>query len=210
MPGSARPTRAVSGAILAGGRARRFGGLDKWALVVGGRRIIDHQLDALRAVTDDIVIVGHAPERFAGLAIEVAGDLVPGAGPLGGLYTALRRSAAPLVLVLACDLPFVTGAVLAHLASSIGDAEVCVPRDAHGLHPLCACYAARCAVALEERLRAGQYRMTDALGQLARVEVDARALAALDPTGRALVNLNTAGDYAAFGPPAHHDTRPRS
>jgi molybdopterin-guanine dinucleotide biosynthesis protein A len=202
MEVSARQPRAVSGAILAGGRARRFGGIDKSALIVGGRRIIDRQIEVLRSFTADVVVIGHPPERFAGLPVGVARDLVPEAGPLGGLYTALRLARTPLVLVLACDLPFVTARMLGHFVASIGDADVCLARDDRGLHALSACYAARCAPRLEERLRAGRYKVADAIDGLTRVEIAGATLGALDPTGLALTNVNTAADYAALLPPA--------
>lgn len=202
MEVSARQPRAVSGAILAGGRARRFGGIDKSALLVGGRRIIDRQIEVLRSLTADVVVIGPSPGRFAGLPVAVADDLVPAAGPLGGLYTALRLARSPLVLVLACDLPFVTARLLAHFVASIGDADVCLARDQGGLHPLSACYAARCAPRLEERVRTGRYKVVDALEGLRRVEIAGAALEALDPTGLALTNVNTAADYAALVPPA--------
>ena len=48
----------TSVAILNGGRATRYGGADKGALVVNGRSILDHQIEAARAVTDDIMLVG--------------------------------------------------------------------------------------------------------------------------------------------------------
>ena len=47
-----------SAAILAGGRATRFGGRDKGALLVEGRTIRDRQLAALLAITDDLLLVG--------------------------------------------------------------------------------------------------------------------------------------------------------
>ena len=52
-----RPTtRSV--AILAGGRATRFGGRDKSTLLVDGRTILDRQVAELSSLTDDILIVG--------------------------------------------------------------------------------------------------------------------------------------------------------
>ena len=47
-----------SAAILAGGRATRFGGRDKSALVVDGRTIRDRQLEMLSSVAGDILIAG--------------------------------------------------------------------------------------------------------------------------------------------------------
>jgi molybdopterin-guanine dinucleotide biosynthesis protein A len=63
--------RAVSAAILAGGRARRMQGLDKSALDIGGRSILSRQINVLQALTSEWLIVGHptqaalAPTRAA-------------------------------------------------------------------------------------------------------------------------------------------------
>src|SRR4051812_33228310 len=96
----------VSAAILAGGRARRFGGADKAALTVGRSRIIDRQLAALSAVSDDIRIVANDADRYTGLGVRVIADAIGGAGPLGGLYSALLDARHEPVIILACDLPF--------------------------------------------------------------------------------------------------------
>src|SRR4051794_38889988 len=93
--------------ILAGGRARRLGGRDKGALVVGDRRILERQLAALEGRAARIVIVG-GPERHIG-GVEVVPDSLPDIGALGGLYTALVNATSERTLVMACDMPFVTG-----------------------------------------------------------------------------------------------------
>ena len=203
MTGNASQVSAVSGAILAGGRARRFGGRDKSALVVGGRRIIERQIEALGTVASQVFVVGGDPDRYREFGLPVVPDRQAGAGPLGGLHTALLHARTPLVLVLACDLPMVDARFLAHLAGRIGDADACVPRDAGGWHPLCACYATRCAEALAARLEGGRLKVTDALASLRVVEVGPDELHDLDPSGLLLANVNSADDYAALTGP--HD-----
>src|SRR5262245_50517992 len=84
----------VSAAILAGGRARRFGGLDKSRLLVDGRAIIVRQIEVLQRVASRVVVIANDPERFADLGIVVERDRVADAGALGGLYTALASSPA--------------------------------------------------------------------------------------------------------------------
>lgn len=202
MPASEAQPRAVSGVVLAGGRARRFGGADKSALTVQGQPIIERQLDLLRRLTAHAFIVGHTPSRFAHLAVDVVDDLVEGAGPLSGLWTALRSARTPRVLVVACDLPLLGEDLLRELirrAEADDSADAVVPRDARGRHPLCACYHVRCAPALERRVRSRQLRLRDALDDLRVVEIGADELRALDPGGRALTNVNTPEDYAALG-----------
>jgi molybdopterin-guanine dinucleotide biosynthesis protein A len=131
-------------AILAGGQARRLDGQDKSALPIAGVPVLDRQLAALRRLTSRIVIVGGPPDRYDRVGIPVVPDLLPDIGPLGGLYTALR-GASERIIVLACDLPFVTTPFLECLLRTGRDADATVPRTADGLHPLCASYAADAA-----------------------------------------------------------------
>jgi molybdopterin-guanine dinucleotide biosynthesis protein A len=192
----------VSAAILAGGLARRFGGTDKGALIVGGARILDRQLEALSAVADDIRIVANDRTRHAGLRIPVIADAIAGAGALGGLYSALLDARHDRVLILACDLPFVTAALLRRLVAESGgpdriDAgiDAVVPRSARGLEPLCALYHRRCAAAARARIERGDLRVAGLLTDLQVLELGPAALAPYDD-GSLFENVNTPHDHA--------------
>jgi len=187
----------VSAAILAGGHARRFGGADKASLLIDGERIIDRQLAVLSAVADDIRIVSNDPDRYAGLAIPVIPDVIPGAGALGGVYSALLATARARVLIVACDLPFVTADLLARLVAECGpDVDAVIPRTTGGLEPLCAIYAARIAPVLRRRIDSGALQVAAVAGDLRVRELGPEALAAYDRDGRLFVNVNTPHDYA--------------
>lgn len=188
---------STEAAILAGGQARRFGGRDKSALLVGGRRILERQVAMLRPLTQRIAIVGGPPERFIGMDLPVVQDLVAGAGALGGVYTALVQARADRVLVLACDMPFVTTAFLARLFATGRDADVTIPRDALGLHPLCAAWDPAAAPVVRELLDHGTRRVREALSRLRLHVIEGAALDAFDPDGRLLRNINTPEEYAA-------------
>lgn len=188
----------MSAAILAGGLARRLGGADKSALVVGDARIIDRQLAALSSITDDIRIVANHPGRYAALRIPVIADAIAGAGALGGLYSALLDARHDRVLILACDLPFVSTALLERLvAESRGPQEVdaVVPRSARGIEPLCALYRRHCAGAALARLERGDLRVAGLLADLRVHELGPDALAPYDE-GRLFENVNTPHDHA--------------
>jgi molybdopterin-guanine dinucleotide biosynthesis protein A len=182
-------------AILAGGRARRLGGRDKSRLVVGGRTILAHQLEVLRRVVPRVVIVANAPERFAGAGVPVLADAVPGGGSLGGIYTALADAGGP-VLVVACDLPFVTAPFLARVIEAGREADIAIPRGRDGYHPLCAHYGPACVGPLRRRLEQGALKVVDLLADVRVRELGPEEIAPFDRDGLLLLNVNTADDLA--------------
>jgi molybdopterin-guanine dinucleotide biosynthesis protein A len=190
--------RGVSAAILAGGRARRLGGADKASLVVGDARIIDRQLRALATIAADVRIVANDPGRYADLGVRVIPDAIANAGPLGGVYTALADAHHDRVVILACDLPFVTAALLERLVSEFGtgqEIDAVVPRSSRGLEPLCAVYAVGCAAAARARIDRGQLQMAGLLADVRVRELGPDALAPFDD-GSLFENVNTPHDYA--------------
>jgi molybdopterin-guanine dinucleotide biosynthesis protein A len=187
------PTLAV--AILAGGRARRFGGIDKSALPLAGRSILDRLLDAVRPVSPHVFAVGDTMGAAGRAGLEVVPDLIPDAGALGGIYTAIVRSPCDRTLVLGCDMPFVTTALLERLAGVSG-VDVVMPRTAAGYQPLCAVYGRGCAAAIRERLDRGERHAAVPPGGVRLAEIGPQELAAYDPDGLLFVNVNTPHDYA--------------
>lgn len=188
----------ISAAILAGGRATRFGGADKASLVLGGTRIVERQLAALAAVARDVRIVANDATRYAGLDVRVVADVISGAGPLGGVYTALLDARHDRVLVLACDLPFVSTALLERLATESRaweEIDAVVPRSARGLEPLCAVYRKSCTARVKARLERGDLAMTALLADLRVRELGHEGLAPFDE-GTLFENVNTPHDYA--------------
>jgi len=182
-------------AILAGGQARRLGGLNKSHLVIDGRTILDRQLDVLRRVVDRIVIIATDGAAFADAGVPVVPDVTPGAGALGGIQTALAVAGEP-VLVVACDMPFLTDAFVTHVMQAANGADAAVPRDGGGYHPLCACYTPACADAIRTRVEAGALKVIDLFNDVHVRTIDRDEIAAFDPDGFLLLNINTPGDLA--------------
>ena len=193
----------ISAAILAGGRGRRLGGVDKCALAVGTSSILERQLSLLRGLTPHILIVTADGARLPGVDVPVVADRIPGAGSLGGLYTALAAAPTEQVLVIACDMPFLTAPFLMRLAARGVDVDVAVPRSAAGRHPLCASYARRVAGHLKAQIDGGDLRVREALDGLDVRELGPDELAEFDPDGLLLLNVNTPDDYAKARAAAH-------
>jgi molybdopterin-guanine dinucleotide biosynthesis protein A len=159
---------SVTGLILAGGASRRFGA-DKARFPVDGRPMIAHVYAAVAAVAGD-VLVGLGGGDLAGteVAARVVRDAYPGAGPLAGIHAGLVASPTPWLLVVACDMPFVTPAALGRLlAARAPGVQAVVAQDGQGRrHPLCACYHASVRPLVAARLDAGQLRLQALLDDL--------------------------------------------
>lgn len=179
-------------AVLAGGRSRRMG-RDKALLQLGGQTLIERVLAAARPLAYPRLIVG-APAAYAHLGLPVLPDRCPGRGPLGGLYTALDATAAP-VLLLACDLPFLAPDFLRHLADRRGPQQAVVPYTAAGLQPLCALYELSCLGAVEAAIQADQLGMRDLLSNLSLDLVREKDWRPYDERGLLFANLNAPAEY---------------
>jgi molybdopterin-guanine dinucleotide biosynthesis protein A len=186
----------VSAAILAGGLATRFGGRDKGALVVDGQTILDRQLAMLSTISDDVMIVGgRTPVLGPGRAIA---DIVPGCGPLGGLHAALTAGRGSAVLLVACDMPFVSSPFAAYLVSLASDADIVVPRTERGYHPLCAVYTAACIEAVAARLAERRLRLRELIDDLRTRVVPSEEIDRFGDRHRLLANVNTPAELAAL------------
>ncbi|MFI6040752.1 NTP transferase domain-containing protein [Nocardia sp. NPDC051321] len=117
---------AADAIVLAGGRASRMGGVDKPAIVIGGRSMLDAALAAVASCAHTVVVGPHRPELSP--EITQTREVPPGSGPVAAIGAGLRSlgSAAPLVVVLAADLPFLStwsiNELLRHTCESGADA----------------------------------------------------------------------------------------
>ena len=179
-------------AVLAGGQSRRMG-RDKALLPLGGQTLIERVIAAARPLGYPCLIIGD-PSSYTHLGLPVHPDRRPGLGPLGGLYTALSATAAP-VLLLACDLPFLTPDFLRYLVNRRGPHQAVVPHTATGLQPLCALYEPSCLAAVEAAIQADQLGMRNLLSNLSLDLVREKDWRPYDERGLLFANLNAPEEY---------------
>ncbi len=186
-----------SGFVLAGGSSSRMG-RDKALLAYRETSLVDYLARAVREAIGSVALIGD-PDRYRDLGHAVYPDKVPGCGPLGGIYTALTVSPsgwnlpADWNLVVACDMPGISARVLRGLIDPEAEpGRNCVMAVGPGgdPEPLCALYHQRCLPVLERAIREKRFKMRDLVQEL---DADLRPLEAT-----ALVNVNTAADWAEF------------
>jgi molybdopterin-guanine dinucleotide biosynthesis protein A len=151
---------------------------------VDGRTIRDRQLAALTPLTDDLQIV--------------VSDIVPGCGPLGGLHAALTAARHDTLFLIACDMPYVTTALIEYLLSLAGGADAVVPRSERGYHPLCAVYTRACFEPAAARLADRRLKMRELLDSVRTRAVPLEEIRQFGDPDRLLANVNTPADYAGL------------
>ncbi|MEH3035869.1 MAG: molybdenum cofactor guanylyltransferase [Sphingomonas adhaesiva] len=172
----------ILGAVLAGGRATRFGS-DKALARWGDATLLDHALGSLRPHADALIVVGRLTAPVATTPDLPAPDL----GPLGGIAGALDHAAATgfdAVLTTACDTPALPPDLVAALLASDGAHAAEAPTV--GLWPV------RLAAPLIAHLHAGGDRSI-------RRWAAGAGIAAILP-GLTVANANTPDELARFEP----------
>ncbi|RJP25857.1 MAG: formate dehydrogenase accessory sulfurtransferase FdhD [Deltaproteobacteria bacterium] len=194
VPGPQERIRGVTGAILAGGKSRRMGS-DKALLPYQGGRFIEAIHRKMAELFDEVIVVGGAPDQYGFLPCRRVQDLVPGAGALAGIHSALRHSDTDLVFVVACDMPHVKGELIRHLCSLEEGADVVVPETEEGLEPLHALYRKSTLPAVEDALRSGERRLVSFHDRVTVRRVRSEEIARIDPERSAFRNINTPEEY---------------
>lgn len=127
-------------AILIGGDSSRMGS-DKATYEVDGVPMATRVANAaVSAGASEVLLVGSTQAKSKKLSGTWKKDSFPGEGPLGGVITALKAASHDSVVVLSCDMPFITDAVISSLVRGLNDAQATVGRTDR-LNWLCAAWS---------------------------------------------------------------------
>jgi molybdopterin-guanine dinucleotide biosynthesis protein A len=176
--------RSVLAAVLAGGLGSRLGG-GKAVAEIAGRPLVSYPIDAARAAGLETVVVAKPDTALPQLDVEVLLEPEEPRHPLCGVLAALDARDAD-VLALACDMPFLTPALLEWLAGLDG---AIVLAAADRLQPLPGRYPAASRDRIAEAIRAEE-PMGATLASLRARRVDAADLERFGEPARLLFNVN--------------------
>jgi molybdenum cofactor guanylyltransferase len=181
--------------ILAGGHSLRMQ-RDKALLEIGGSPLLVRTARLLESVGGPPTVIGE-PAAYDSFGLRVVRDEWPGAGPLGGIATALRVSGVAWNLIVACDLPYLTKPWLEYLAAraAASSADAVLPMNALGAEPLCAMYHKRGEPAIRAALDEGIRKVTDGLQRIGVETITPAEWKAFDSEGLLFKNMNSPRDY---------------
>ena len=165
---SKHPREALTGVILAGGRARRMGGRDKGLLELGGEPLAVRAARLLAPQAGRLIVnANRNRQRYAELLAgftdaRVIGDDLDGfLGPLAGMLAALEATDTDYVLTVPCDSPLLRAdyAERMHAALAAAGAELAVAHDGERLQPVFALLHRALAADLRAALAGGERKI---------------------------------------------------
>jgi molybdopterin-guanine dinucleotide biosynthesis protein A len=134
----------IGGVILAGGEARRLGGIAKGTIEVGkGVSIVERLIKELtKAGINNIVIAANDSKPYQKCGVKVIADIRTGIGPIGGIETGLTYFAgqSDAVMFVPCDMPNITAKEMLALKKAFVETEspvVFAETTGFFWHPLC-------------------------------------------------------------------------
>lgn len=184
----------MNAVILAGGKSSRMGS-NKAFLKLKDKPFIEHQIELLRKIFNEIAISANIPAEYNYLNLPIIKDIYPDKGPLGGIHAALVNSSSFYTFVLACDMPFVEIGLIKHLKSLIRGYDVVLPESKHGLEPLHAFYSKNCIAPIKRELDKNNLRIISFFPQVNVKVVNLDSLTSPDKFKNSIKNLNTAKEY---------------
>jgi molybdopterin-guanine dinucleotide biosynthesis protein A len=156
----------LSGVVLVGGRSRRMG-RDKARITVDGVPLWRRQVAVLEAAgACPVWLALRARQHSLGERRREIRDGVPGAGPIGGLHSAMLASTSRWLAVLAVDMPQVDAAWFRRLRRRCRRGKGAVVAQPDGYEPLAAIYPSAALGVLERRLKRRQYSLQGLLAEL--------------------------------------------
>jgi len=136
-------------------------GTEKGLVLYKYKSLILYALETLIPLCDEILI-SSGNEKFKEFGYEIVPDEIAGIGPMGGIYSCLKRSKNELNLVLSCDMPYVTSDIFNHLLNQRGQALISVPwYEKDHYEPLCGVYHREIVQYLSSYIQKQNFKLPD-------------------------------------------------
>jgi molybdopterin-guanine dinucleotide biosynthesis protein A len=156
----------VTGIILAGGKSSRMG-TDKGLQELCGKPLISYTIKVLSELCNSIII-STSSDAYQSFGYKTVADEIPGIGPMGGIYTALKQSNTEKNLLLSCDLPFVSMELLSFILKNSEGYQVTVPWEGnHHYEPLCGFYHLSVLEQIQGFIEENNYKLPDLFKEIA-------------------------------------------
>jgi len=185
----------VTAIVLAGGRSRRLG-RDKAIELFGDKPLIQHVIDSVSQVDDDIVVVAAPKSQLPRLDphVRIVHDCYSLGSALVGILTGLKASRSQYSLAVACDMPFLNIDLIRYLMSVSRGFDAVIPRIGKMIEPLHAVYSRNCIDAIQAQIESGNLKISAVLDKANVRYVERDEIERYDPQHLSFMNINSEED----------------
>ncbi|MBT8113023.1 MAG: molybdenum cofactor guanylyltransferase MobA [Gammaproteobacteria bacterium] len=154
----------VTGMILAGGKARRMGGIDKGLIKINGQAMIQYVLDVLKPQVKQILInANRNVSEYKKFGYPVISDqLEDFQGPLAGIAASMEVAKTKYICTCPCDGPLIARDLISRLFSEVSktnDIKIAVAHDGKRLQPVYALIDCELLTNLIDYLKSGERKI---------------------------------------------------
>ncbi len=178
--------------ILAGGKSSRMG-QDKGLVRINNKPLIQYIIDSCTAISKNIIIISNQ-DGYENFGYPVFEDDYKNKGPIGGIYTGLKKSTASLNLILSCDSPFISTELIQQLIAEIDTGtDIVVPKHKGRVHPLMGIYKSKVAETALKQIQTNGLKVMRLLDEVKTTYFNADHV-----NSNHFINLNKPDDLKQF------------
>ncbi|MAE09309.1 MAG: hypothetical protein CL661_11185 [Bacteroidetes bacterium] len=184
----------VTGIILAGGASSRMG-KDKGLCEFQGKALINYAIDVLTPICGKILISSNNVVEYQKFGYQVVIDEHKNIGPMGGIYSSLRKSSTKHNLIISCDTPFLSTQLLEYILDNSNNYDIVVP--VHGnsfIEPLAAYYSTNIIPNLESSIKRNNYKLINFFNVVKHKSIKVDSMPGFSK--ELFRNFNTPGDLS--------------
>lgn len=181
----------ITAIILSGGKSLRMG-TDKALLKIDDNDLLSRAIEVCQPICTNIIISSNNPKHEKS-NVQIVPDEIENCGPMGGVYSCLKKSTTDWNFVLSVDAAFIETGFIEFLITEIGDFDAVVPIHAKGIEPLIALYHKNILTEIGKMLTAGDFKMRNLFSKINVKYVDAQNWVENFP--HLFINLNKPGDF---------------
>ncbi|MBP6611183.1 MAG: molybdenum cofactor guanylyltransferase [Paludibacter sp.] len=180
----------LTGILLCGGKSTRMGS-DKFSQLYNQIPLYKPALHVLELNCEHVLVSSNVnyPE-FANY--QLINDEHENIGPIGGILACLKKSSTTYNLIMACDMPFITGNIVKEMRLIECNFEAIVPLNNGQAEPLYAIYNKSICSKLEKLILQNKYSLRKMLSELTVCYLD------VNEHVSEFVNVNTLAELRAL------------
>jgi len=184
--------KKVTGIVLSGGASSRMG-KDKGLCEFRGKALITYAIEALLPLCDSILISSNYVDNYDGFGYQVVVDEHNGIGPIGGIYSSLKKSLTKHNLIISCDTPFLNTQLLKLVLENSDNYDVVVPEHGNSfIEPLAAYYSSDIVDQIEISIKRNDYKLMNLFNEVKFKSINVDAIPGF--SNILFRNLNTPDD----------------